>query len=584
MKRDGEETIVRNSERTAWRTATEPVSILAHVGAVVFLGFALSRATGEVTALILVGALLALAVGPAILQLARPVYVPGGRGLVVYGALVGLAWSASVLIWFPAGVFSLQLALGIAAAGAALVLAFLLHGRFAAGLAAIIGPLPIVAIMMLSDGAASSPWPAVLLGAFWLGVIWLLLQLGASARLRSAFQVEREDLIEELAQKARELEAAQAAERDARREAEQANQAKSRFLAQSSHDLRQPLHAMGLVLETLPTANEDPQVGGVVDRVKQSLAMLTQLFDSLLDLTLLDTGQIEVRPQAFSAESMLRQVRDDFAAIANSSGIDVRVAPTRLWLEADPVVVRRIIQNLVSNAIRHSGSGRVLIGARRVREGAAIDVYDTGPGIPAEDRERIFQEFTTLTAKLGRDVAPGLGLGLAIVQRFASALGLGVSVRSSVGKGSRFRLSGVRIVPAPRLAQQQAGEDVEPSASRSSRIAVFDDDVDTLNATAALLRKWGFEVDAFDKWPAPVNDGLDMLVCDYQLGADETGIDVVERVRRLSQREIPALIITGADPQMVRRETRELGLPVLAKPVGPAQLRSAILAALAPEA
>lgn len=570
----------RAHDARVWRQAAEPLSLLTHLGVVLFLGFVLWRASGDALSAALCSGLGLVVMAPIGLRFTKP----PAAWLVPYGALVGLLWTLCLALWFPAGVFSLQLALGIAAAGAALALAFSLNGHFWAGFAAVAAPLPVLSVLMLADGAGGSPWPGILLAAFWLGIVWFMRQLGSAARMRAAFQVEREELIAKLADKARELETAQAEALAARAEAEEANTAKSRFLAQSSHDLRQPLHAMGLVLETLPTASEDAQVGGVVDRVKQSLAMLTQLFDSLLDLTMLDTGQIEVRSEAFSAEAMLRQVRDDFGSIADANGMDLRVAPTNLWLVADPVVLRRVVQNLVSNAIRHSGSGSVLIGARRVNGRAAIDVLDTGPGIAAEDQKRIFQEFTTLGAESSRDESPGVGLGLAIVHRMSAALGLEVSVRSRVGRGSRFRISNLAIAEEPKRAERCRADAVAASDARSSRIAVFDDDVDTLNATAALLRKWGFEVDAFEAWPGVVEDPPDMLVCDYQLGTEETGVEVVERVRRSSQREVPALIITGADPQMVKEQTRALGLPVLAKPVGPAQLRSAILAALAPDA
>jgi CheY-like chemotaxis protein/anti-sigma regulatory factor (Ser/Thr protein kinase) len=317
----------------------------------------------------------------------------------------------------------------------------------------------------------------------------------------------------------------------------------------------------------------------VVERVRQSLDVLSKLFDSLLDLTLLDTGQVEVKSQTFAVARVLEEVGDDFASVAAACGVELRVARTRLCVRSDPVIVRRIVQNLLSNAIRHADRGVVVMGGRRVGAAVAIDVIDTGPGIPPEDQTRIFEEFTKLERDARMDAQVGLGLGLAIVQRMATILGLEVAVASRLGRGSRFRVAGLEVAAEETAADPTTAAEATADAVEAKRIAVFDDDADTLRATGDLLRKWGFAVELHAGWPAVLDATPDVLVCDYQLGRDATGLDVVRDVRASTGRDVPALIVTGADVARLRAAAVEL--PILSKPVRPAQLRSALLAALA---
>ncbi|MGD2132120.1 MAG: hybrid sensor histidine kinase/response regulator [Maricaulaceae bacterium] len=557
--------------------AADPAVAAAQIAAAAFFTYVVSRdQPGVWTAFTPIA--LALAHGALALLNARgPVPHPLAV-VIMFAAICGAVWSLSVFFFFPHGDPGLQLAAAFAVGGGALALAAAFHVHPPASFAAIAVPAPLFIVLLLIENASRNFPLAALFALLWLVLMWLSAQLSAAARARIALQSEKELLIENVAAKARELEAARFAEASARAEAEEANASKSRFLAHSSHDLRQPLHAIGLFLETLPAGGDDPEVAAVVDRVKQSLEVLSKLFDSLLDVTMLDTGQIEVKPQAFSAERLLTEVRDDFASVADACGVELRVAPTRLWLRSDPVIVRRIVQNLVSNAIRHADRGAVLIGARRAEGAIGIDVVDTGSGVRPEDRARIFQEFTKIESEARSESPSGLGLGLAIVERLAKILGLKVALRSTLGRGSRFRLAG--------LARTEKPADVDVAATPAQappnrRIAVFDDDEDTLKATGQLLSRWGFAVDLYADWPTELRAAPDVLVCDYRLGGAKTGLDVIEDVRATAARPVPALIVTGSALPELHRRGRELEIPILAKPVRPAQLRSAILAALA---
>lgn len=563
--------------------AADPAVAVAHVAAATFLAYIASRV---VPGPWLVAGPVALAGIHGFLAIANSRGVR--TGLIIPAALCGVMWSVLILAYFPAGKPDLQLAAGFAVGGGALALVAAFHVRLVACFAATAAPAPIFVALLLIDDATRNGALAALFALLWLALQWLAFQLSGTARARLSLLAERELLLERIEAKAHELEAAQVAEATARREAEAANASKSRFLAFSSHDLRQPLHAIGLFLEALPASGDDLRANGVVDRVRQSLDVLSKLFDALLDVSMLDTGQVDVKTEAFSAQQLLAQVKDDFASVAAACGAELRVVPTRLLLHSDPVIVRRIVQNLVSNAIRHADSGVVLIGARRCAGAACIDVIDTGPGVRPEDRLKIFQEFTKLE-RMARDTddrltmtatPPGLGLGLAIVERMATILGLEIELRSTIGHGSRFRLG--RIARAEALPEHEpVVTHGEPNAMPRRRIAVFDDDADTLRATGDLLGKWGFDVDLYDAWPADLVAPPDILVCDYRLGPAATGLDVIEQTRACLGRAIPALIVTGSPAPEVFEGGRGLDAPVLSKPVRPAQLRSAVLSALA---
>ncbi len=387
-------------------------------------------------------------------------------------------------------------------------------------------------------------------------------------------QLEQERLLEKLSTQAIAL-------NDARSDAEQANAAKSRFLAQASHDLRQPLHAISLFVESLPEARNTAEHDNIMNRVRQSLDVLTKLFDSLLDVTLLDTGGLEVRLTVFRPSDTIDEVRQDFGLVAEASRVEIRTIGSSLAVKNDPVLLRRMLQNLISNAIRHTEGGRVLIGCRRREGKLCIDVTDTGPGIEAIDQKRVFAEFTRLaSARMGASAQPGLGLGLSIVKRIAEELGLNISVFSRVGHGSTFRIGGLDIADAKDIDKGAAAPSPQGVVNGAS-VFVLDDDPETLAATQMLLERWGCNVQISQDWQDLDDATMDVMICDYEISPEKNGLDVMNEMAASPAGAPPTIMISGNTSAELRREAEARSIPLLHKPIRPAQLRSALLNALA---
>ena len=362
--------------------------------------------------------------------------------------------------------------------------------------------------------------------------------------------------------------------------AEQANRAKTRFLAAASHELRQPLHALGLYVEALRERTADPDVRDVVEKVRATTASLGEMFDTLLDMSRLDAGAVDPSLAEFELSPLLERLEAELTPQARAAGIALRAVPTRLVVRSDPILLRRIVQNLMSNAIRYTGTGRVLVGCRRRGPDVRIEVHDTGPGIPAARQEAIFGEFVRLAADEGGGGATqGLGLGLSIVQKMAALLGHRLDLVSLPGSGSTFAVS----VPRGRLpAARVVDAPPAPGGLAGRRILAVDDDPAILEATRRLLEQWGCEV-AVASSPEEVGPGLDALgappdavVADHRLAGEATGFDVISEVRSRAGQAVPALVVTGnTDPESVAA-IRAHGFPLLSKPVAPARLRASL--------
>lgn len=359
--------------------------------------------------------------------------------------------------------------------------------------------------------------------------------------------------------------------------AEAANRAKSQFLAAASHDLRQPVHAVGLFVGALRTIPMPPEAATLIDHIEASSQALDSLFAALLDISRLDAGTVAVERTAFPAAPMLERIVREHQDEALGKGLQLTLVETSATLYSDPILIERILRNIVANAVRHSDKGRVLVGCRRKGEGVAIQVLDTGPGIAPEHREAIFQEYSQLSNP-ERDRAKGLGLGLAIVRRLTSLLQCDLQLRSQVGRGSCFSLT------AP-LATAQVSESVAPPARETTaalRVVVVDDEADVRAAMAALLTAWGHSVHLGGSG-AEIIAALancptrpDLILCDFRLRDAETGTDVIEALRCEYNSQIPAILVTGDTAPERIREASESGLTLLHKPVSSARLRKAI--------
>ena len=386
-------------------------------------------------------------------------------------------------------------------------------------------------------------------------------------------QVEKDDLLESVQRQAEDLEVA-------RQDAEGANLSKSRFLAQASHDLRQPLHAISLYIEALPDAENSDEHDEIMGRIRQSLDVLTKLFDSLLDVTLLDTGGIQPSYKNFRPSQLFQELQADFALVAEACNVRLRYTPTNRVLHGDPVLVRRMLQNLLSNAIRHSEGRDVLMGCRNRNGAVAIQVSDTGSGIPRSEQARIFDEFARLErSRMGESAQPGLGLGLSIVRRVADELGLSVTLKSEPGRGSTFSIEGFK--PAAAEARRTPIIDTAQKGDiHAAKVVVLDDDPATLAATELLLSRWGCAVDALLTPERLSACDPDVIICDFELAPELTGLDVLDGLAGTAMAEIPAIIISGHTSKEMRAAIAKRGFPLLHKPIRPAQLRSALLNAL----
>ena len=395
---------------------------------------------------------------------------------------------------------------------------------------------------------------------------------------------ENVDLIAELKERTRTALEARAA-------AETANRAKSQLLAAASHDLRQPLHALGLYVAALSARARDAEWQPLVHHVEAAANALELQFAQLIDLSRLDAGVLTPEHGEIALAPLFARIRAEFSAQAAARGLSFTTVPTRLAVRSDASLLERIVGNLVANAIRYTHRGGVLLGARRHGSQIAIDVVDTGIGIAVADRQRIFEEFFQIrgdtTDAPGRR---GMGLGLAIVRRFADLLGHAIELESREGTGSRFRIVAPRAATAPsrqhRLRTASIAPAVDTPAFSGRVVAVIDDDRATIDAMQTLFETWGAQVVGGD-----TPDGLlreigvlerypDLIVADLRLADHNSGIDAVRRLRDELGFAIPAVIVSGDTGTRADREARAAGLTLLPKPVVGATLRAAALASM----
>ena len=369
--------------------------------------------------------------------------------------------------------------------------------------------------------------------------------------------------------------------------AQQANLGKTRFLAAASHDLLQPLNAARLFLSSLAEREMEGANSDLVGRVDTSLRSVEDLLSGLLDISKLDAGGIAPQIEDFRIDDVLQALGTEFEALAEDRNIELRVVSSSCYVRSDRRLLRRILQNLLSNAIRYTPSGgRVLIGCRGGGERLKIEVRDTGPGIPPDMREAVFQEFQRLPQS--ETQAQGLGLGPAIVERIARMLGHVIELRSDVGQGAIFGLSVTRGEAVPAAAEVRSLPGFPECGLANAVILCVDDNADVRDGMEALLGGWECDVRTAasgQEWRRVMNDDApDLIVADYHLEGGELGPDVVTEVCGVFERVIPAIIVTADPSESLREEAARRGHIVLSKPVKPAALRALMTRMLAQRA
>ncbi|HVE05867.1 MAG TPA: hybrid sensor histidine kinase/response regulator [Paraburkholderia sp.] len=366
---------------------------------------------------------------------------------------------------------------------------------------------------------------------------------------------------------------------EARREAEAANRAKSQFLAAASHDLRQPLHALGLFAAGLGSVVREPAALPIVGKINDCIETLEELFNKLLDISKLDAGVVQPVLSHFPIEAVFSRLRVEYEPLAMEKGVTLRIAASKAHAFSDAILLEQILRNLIANAIRYTPcGGRVLVGCRRRARKLRLQVWDTGIGIPTHQTERIFEEFYQL-GNPERDRRKGLGLGLAIVKRTAKLLGAEVHVASEPQSGSVFSFE-IPVGNAPRLtaAHGVSSEAVSTGAVEGSLIAVVDDEPEILDGMHTLLSQWGCETVCTETLEE-ATQGLirharrpDAFLVDYRLREGVSGISVIQDLQARFGTDIPAVIITGETAPDSLREVSGSGYQQIHKPLAPARL------------
>jgi len=429
---------------------------------------------------------------------------------------------------------------------------------------------PFVAATAIRYGHGGDPlhWGIAL-----AAVVILFLFINFARFIQNTF-VESLRLRMTLAQRNRDL-----AERN--REVELANLAKSRFLAAASHDLRQPLHALNLFAAQLRDQTDPTERARLVARIDAAIDSMNELFNALLDISKLDAGVLVPDISEFPVGHLLSRIETTFAATAREKGLRLRVMQSRAWVRTDAILLERILLNLVSNAIRYTSHGGIIVGCRRRGDSVRIEVWDSGIGLAEDHHRNIFAEFYQVGAATPGQRA-GMGLGLSIVDGLCRLLDHPIDLTSRPGEGSRFAVSVPWASARQPPVESAVTFDTIANPTQDKLIVVIDDDALVLDGMRGLLQGWGCRVvtagsdDAALAGLAAHQGYPNLVISDYFLANGRTGVDVIERLRSAFAAPIPAFLISGDTTTERMRDANACGLPLLHKPVNPMALRSMV--------
>jgi two-component system, sensor histidine kinase len=430
-----------------------------------------------------------------------------------------------------------------------------------------LGPLLLTLALRPAAGAvalsSNSLLLAVLAATFLFVLVRLTLAQNNSLALLLAVRFHNEDLVQQL--------------RSQVEVAARANQEKTRFLASAAHDLRQPLHALGMFCAALEQRLLESPEKPLVHNMMKAIEALDGSFGAMLDISRLDAGAVEKAPQTFPVRDLFRRLYQHFGGDAEARGLALRFRAAHRIVRTDPQLLERVLANLLQNALRYTRQGGVLVAARRHARGVALEVWDTGLGIPEDKREMIFREFYQIDNP-ERDRGRGLGMGLAIVQRLCNLLELPLQVRSTVGRGSVFRLlvpaGEANAIDAPTIETQT----LPPRKLGTLTLLLIDDELAIREATRELLRPMHVDVIAAATIAEAVEltrqsrEGIDLILSDWRLRGSENGVDAVRAVRAVCGQSTPAVLITGDTSADLLQLARESGLVILHKPLQPRHL------------
>ncbi|QLA80799.1 response regulator [Acidovorax sp. JMULE5] len=492
------------------------------------------------------------------------------RKLITCMAAMGLSWGSLgyvVLGWGTPE--SVIYAIGIIStvSSGALGLGAPLYRAYVTYLTCAIGGV------MMAVGLAGGPvlWPALFLTGVYYALTCMQARTADRATRRSiALKLENDRLVNQLRAESQRALAAQEA-------AEKADRDKSRFLAAASHDLRQPLHAMGLFLESLQRSPLNDHQLTVLGHAHAASGAAAEMLTTLLDYSRLEAGVVKVRPDAFAVQPLLTALEQEFGVQADTAGLVYRTRETSAAAYADRSLVGLVMHNFISNALRYTAKGGVLIACRTRGKRLALEVWDTGPGIPRSQWDNIFKEFHQL-GNPERDRRKGLGLGLAIVQRLAREMNTSVEVLSQPGRGSVFRLWLDRW-------QGALEDDTAPAPDTVSlvglKVLAIDDDEAVRLGMQSLLHSWGCQCitaeSSADALECLEDITPDIIITDFRLRHEETGKQVLQALRAYLGTSVPAIIMTGDTSPQRLRDAQSTSALLLHKPVSTGQLRDAMV-------
>ncbi len=478
---------------------------------------------------------------------------------MVGSALNGFIWGAGGILLYVPGNLSSQFLLLIVEFGMASGAVYASASSLSSFLTYFYPCLLLSSVPFFREGDSVHISLGVMLVLFMAATTQFAIAISRTIRNAVTLRFENVDLIDEL---------------------RETSAAKSRFLASASHDLRQPLHALGFFVDALPE-HTAPAGMPVVDNIRRSVAAMEDLFNALLDVSRLDAGVVETHTATVPVAPLLERVRFEFEPQARQKGLSLTMMPTSALVRSDPALLERIIRNFVSNAVRYTDRGGIVVGCRQRSAAVRIEVLDSGRGIPADKHHEIFQEFCQLDNP-ERDRRNGLGLGLAIVDRVARLLDHAIDLRSVVGKGSRFSVTVPRGRPEDQVSTAAAVQPQLDADVAGTLILLIDDEIAVRDGMQQQMRRWRCEVisagsgEEIIEKAAALQHPPDLIVSDYRLRGEENGISLVAKLREEFNSEIPALIVTGDTGPERLREAQASGLHILHKPLNPARLRALI--------
>lgn len=369
--------------------------------------------------------------------------------------------------------------------------------------------------------------------------------------------------------------------------ADRSNLSKTQFLAAASHDVLQPLNAATLLVSSLNTIQTSNQGQRLCDQIDRSLQTMTALLRSLLYITRLDAGDIQPEWQSVSIKTLFESIVSDFEPVISQKNLEFRFIHKDLHVHSDPTMLRRILQNIIANAIYYTNEGGVALIAGKYRDRVRIRVADTGIGIEEQQYEKIFQEFHRCNRIPHTQDQPdaGFGLGLAIVERMVRTLNHSLTLNSRVGRGSCFQLTMLGAEARKHIATNEASvrlskEAVAGSGLHNINILLIENDLEVLSAMELLLTQWGCKLRMATATQQALDAAADttwqphIILADQHLDGDDLGTTTIRHLHTLSGENIPAVIITANPTKELTREAEKFGIEILLKPVKPAQLRA----------